>query len=55
MDDAVVAFDTLKTVVSFQESGIEERQAKAIATTMRNAVMGGTAMKVDLTEFGGEI
>ena len=42
------AFDTLKAVETLREAGVEEAHAKAIATTMRDAVTEGVATKADL-------
>ena len=46
MSDA--AFDTLKAAEALREAGIEEAHAKAIASTMRDAVTEGVATKADL-------
>lgn len=46
MSDA--AFDTLKAAEALREAGVEEAHAKAIASTMRDAVTEGVATKADL-------
>ena len=43
-----VAFDTLKAAEALAEAGIEERHARAIASTMRDAITEGVATKGDL-------
>ena len=45
---ANMPFDTMATARLLRESGIEERQAEAITTAIRNAVTGGVAAKADL-------
>ena len=45
---AFAAFDTLRAVETLREAGVEEKQAKAIANTMRDAVTEGVATKADL-------
>ena len=47
----VAAFDTLKAAEALAEAGIEERHAKAIATTMREAVTEGVATKGDIARL----
>ena len=42
------AFDTLKAAEALREAGVEEAHAKAIASTMRDAVTEGVATKADL-------
>ena len=52
---ADAAFDTLATARLLRESGIEERQAAAITTAIKDGVTGGVATKADLTELRGEL
>ena len=47
----VAAFDTLKAAEALAEAGIEERHAKAIANTMRDAVTEGVATKADIARL----
>lgn len=47
----VAAFDTLKAAEALAEAGIEEAHAKAIATTMREAVTEGVATKADIARL----
>lgn len=47
----VAAFDTLKAAEALAEAGIEEAHAKAIATTMREAVTEGVATKGDIARL----
>ena len=47
----VAAFDTLKAAEALAEAGIEETHAKAIATTMREAVTEGVATKGDIARL----
>ena len=46
---ANMPFDTMATARLLRESGIEERQAEAITTAIRNAVTGGVATKADIS------
>ncbi|MDE0698278.1 MAG: DUF1640 domain-containing protein [Boseongicola sp.] len=50
---ADAAFDTLATARLLRESGIEERQAAAITTAIKDGVTGGVATKADLAELRG--
>ncbi|MYA87499.1 MAG: DUF1640 domain-containing protein [Boseongicola sp. SB0662_bin_57] len=52
---ADAAFDTLATARLLRESGIEERQAAAITTAIKDGVTGGVATKADLSELRGEL
>ncbi|MXX89542.1 MAG: hypothetical protein F4213_20285 [Boseongicola sp. SB0677_bin_26] len=52
---ADAAFDTLATARLLRESGIEERQAAAITTAIKDGVTGGVATKADLAELRGEL
>ena len=52
---ADAAFDTLATARLLRESGIEERQAAAITTAIKDGVTGGVATKADLAELRGEM
>ena len=49
MTDA--AFDTLKAAEALREAGIEEAHAKAIASTMRDAVTEGVATKAAVADL----
>ena len=51
----VAAFDTLKAAEALAEAGIEERHAKAIANTMRDAVTEGVATKGDIARLEARI
>ena len=53
MTDA--AFDTLKAAEALREAGIEEAHAKAIASTMRDAVTEGVATKAAVADLKTEI
>ncbi|MDE0698279.1 MAG: hypothetical protein OXH76_20870 [Boseongicola sp.] len=50
---ADAAFDTLATARLLRESGIEERQAAAITTAIKDGVTGGVATKADMAELRG--
>ena len=52
---ANAAFDTLATARLLRESGIEERQAAAITTAIKDGVTGGVATKADLAEMESRI
>ncbi len=52
---ADAAFDTLATARLLRESGIEERQAAAITTAIKDGVTGGVATRADLAELRGEM
>ena len=43
-----IPFDTMATARHLRESGIEERQAEAITTAIKDGVTGGVATKADL-------
>ena len=49
------AFDTLEAVETLREAGVEEKQAKAIARTMRDAVTEGVVTKADLRAAVAEL
>ena len=49
------AFDTLKAAEALREAGIEEAHAKAIASTMRDAVTEGVATKGDIARLEAKI
>ena len=48
-------FDTMATVRLLRESGIEERQAVAITTAIRNGVTGAVATGTDIAATKVEI
>ena len=48
-------FDTMATVRLLRNSGIEERQAEAIAAAIRDGVTGGVATKADLARLETEL
>ena len=50
-----VTFDTLATVEKLTEAGVERRQAEAIATSVRDAVSGGAATRMDIAELRADI
>ena len=50
-----MAFDTMATVRLLRESGIEERQAAAITTAIKDGVTGGVATKADILEVKADI
>ena len=50
-----VPFDTMATARLLRESGIEERQAAAITTAIKDGVTGGVATKSDLAKLEAEI
>lgn len=50
-----VAFDSLKAAEALAEAGIEERHAKAIASTMHDAVTEGVATKADIAHLDAKI
>ena len=52
---AGMPFDTLATARRLRDSGIEERQAEAITTAIRNAVSGGVATKADIHDVKADI
>ncbi len=52
---ADAAFDTLATARLLRESGIEERQAAAITTAIKDGVTGGVATRADLAELRSEL
>ncbi len=52
---ADVPFDTMATTRFLRESGIEERQAAAITTAVKDGVTGGVATKSDLAKLEVEI
>lgn len=43
-----IPFDTMATARLLRESGIEERQAAAITTAIKDGVTGGVATKADI-------
>lgn len=45
---ADIPFDTMATVRNLRASGIEERQAEAITTAIKDGVTGGVATKADI-------
>ena len=45
---ADIPFDTMATVRLLRNSGIEERQAEAITTAIKDGVTGGVATKADI-------
>lgn len=45
---ADIPFDTMATVRLLRDSGIEERQAEAITTAIKDGVTGGVATKADI-------
>ena len=52
---ADMPFDTMATVRLLRESGIEERQAQAIANAIKGAVTGGVATKTGIHDAKAEI
>ena len=48
-------FDTMATVRLLRESGIDERQAAAITTAIKDGVTGGVATKADIHEVKADI
>ncbi len=46
-----VAFDTMKTVEMLTDAGLEDRQAKAIASAMRDAMAASVATKADVADL----
>jgi len=50
-----VPFDTMATARLLRESGIEERQAAAITTAIKDGVTGGVATKADIVEVRADI
>ena len=48
-------FDTMATARLLRESGIEERQAEAITTAIKDGVTGGVATKADIQEVKSDI
>ena len=50
-----IPFDTMATARLLRESGIEERQAVAITTAIKDGVTGGVATKADIHEVKADI
>jgi len=50
-----VPFDTMATARLLRESGIEERQAAAITTAIKDGVTGGVATRADIAEVKMDI
>ncbi len=50
-----VPFDTMATARLLRESGIEERQAAAITTAIKDGVTGGVATKADIARLESEL
>ncbi len=50
-----VSFDTMATARFLRESGIEERQAAAITTAIKDGVTGGVATRADIVEVKMDI
>ncbi len=50
-----VPFDTMATARLLRESGIEERQAAAITTAIKDGVTGGVATKADIVAVKADI
>lgn len=48
-------FDTHAEIERLRESGLNEKQAKAITQTVRSGVTGGVATKADIAELKGDI
>ena len=52
---AGIPFDTRATVRRLRASGIEERQAEAIAAAIKDGVTGGVATKADIGAIKADI
>ncbi len=50
-----IPFDTMATARHLRESGIEERQAEAITTAIKDGVTGGVATKADIAMLKTDI
>ena len=50
-----VPFDTMATMRRLKSSGIEEPQAEAITSAIRDGVTGGVATKADLAHLETEL
>ncbi len=50
-----IPFDTMATARLLRESGIEERQAAAITTAIKDGVTGGVATKADIVMLKTDI
>ena len=50
-----IPFDTMATARLLRESGIEERQAAAITTAIKDGVTGGVATKTDIAALKTDI
>jgi len=50
-----VPFDTMATARLLRESGLEERQAAAITTAIRDGVTGGVATRADIAGVKADV
>ena len=50
-----VPFDTMATMRRLKSSGIEEPQAEAITSAIRDGITGGVATKADLARLETEL
>ncbi len=50
-----VPFDTMAAVRRLRDTGLDERQAEAIAATVRDGISGGVATRADITKLENEM